>query len=111
MKTEPDPDRIVGAVRGNVNIILYLWWLLLLLDALIVGQIRKRLAGCFSDARYCVDGITLSQLTWRRSCEIATTKSFVAMERLGLVLYTGRETLPFGPDLWALPISALGIGS
>jgi uncharacterized protein len=25
----------------------------------------------------------------------------------GVVLYTGRETLPFGPDLWALPISAL----
>jgi hypothetical protein len=23
------------------------------------------------------------------------------------VLYTGRETLPFGPDLWALPVSAL----
>jgi predicted AAA+ superfamily ATPase len=25
----------------------------------------------------------------------------------GVVLYTGRETLPFGPDLWALPVSAL----
>jgi predicted AAA+ superfamily ATPase len=25
----------------------------------------------------------------------------------GVVLYTGRETLPFGPDLWALPMSAL----
>jgi predicted AAA+ superfamily ATPase len=25
----------------------------------------------------------------------------------GVVLYTGRETLPFGRDLWALPVSAL----
>lgn len=25
----------------------------------------------------------------------------------GVVLYTGREALPFGPDLWALPLSAL----
>lgn len=25
----------------------------------------------------------------------------------GVVLYTGRETLPFGSDLWALPVSAL----
>jgi predicted AAA+ superfamily ATPase len=25
----------------------------------------------------------------------------------GVVLYTGREALPFGPDLWALPMSAL----
>ncbi len=25
----------------------------------------------------------------------------------GVVLYTGRETLPFGADLWALPMSAL----
>ncbi|MBI4541940.1 MAG: ATP-binding protein [Gemmatimonadetes bacterium] len=25
----------------------------------------------------------------------------------GIVLYTGRETLPFGSDLWALPVSAL----
>jgi predicted AAA+ superfamily ATPase len=25
----------------------------------------------------------------------------------GVVLYTGRETLPFGPGLWAMPVSAL----
>lgn len=25
----------------------------------------------------------------------------------GIVLYTGRETLPFGPTLWALPLTAL----
>lgn len=25
----------------------------------------------------------------------------------GVILYTGRETLPFGPDLWVLPVSAL----
>ena len=25
----------------------------------------------------------------------------------GVVLYTGREALPFGPGLWALPVSAL----
>ena len=25
----------------------------------------------------------------------------------GIVLYTGREALPFGRDLWALPLSAL----
>ncbi len=25
----------------------------------------------------------------------------------GVVLYTGRETLPFGPDLWGLPMTAL----
>jgi uncharacterized protein len=25
----------------------------------------------------------------------------------GVVLYTGRETLPFGSDLWALPVTAL----
>ena len=25
----------------------------------------------------------------------------------GVVLYTGLESLPFGPDLWALPVSAL----
>ena len=25
----------------------------------------------------------------------------------GVVLYTGREALPFGSDLWALPVSAL----
>ncbi len=27
--------------------------------------------------------------------------------RRGVVLYTGRETLPFGQDLWALPVGAL----
>jgi predicted AAA+ superfamily ATPase len=27
--------------------------------------------------------------------------------RCGVVLYTGRETLPFGPRLWALPVSTL----
>jgi predicted AAA+ superfamily ATPase len=27
--------------------------------------------------------------------------------RCGVVLYTGRETLPFGPRLWAVPVSAL----
>lgn len=27
--------------------------------------------------------------------------------RLGAVVHTGSETLPFGPDLWALPVSAL----
>jgi predicted AAA+ superfamily ATPase len=27
--------------------------------------------------------------------------------RRGIVLYTGREALPFGADLWALPVSAL----
>jgi predicted AAA+ superfamily ATPase len=27
--------------------------------------------------------------------------------RRGVVLYTGREALPFGSDLWALPVSAL----
>ena len=25
----------------------------------------------------------------------------------GVVLYTGKEVLPFGPGLWALPLSAL----
>ena len=25
----------------------------------------------------------------------------------GVVLYTGREALPFGSDLWVLPVSAL----
>jgi uncharacterized protein len=30
--------------------------------------------------------------------------------RCGVVLYTGRETLPFGPRLWAAPISALWSG-
>ena len=27
--------------------------------------------------------------------------------RCGVVLYTGRETLPFGPRLWAVPISTI----
>jgi len=27
--------------------------------------------------------------------------------KLGAVVHTGAETLPFGPDLWALPVSAL----
>jgi predicted AAA+ superfamily ATPase len=30
--------------------------------------------------------------------------------RCGVVLYTGRETLPFGPRLWALPVTALWSG-
>ncbi|HET9551762.1 MAG TPA: DUF4143 domain-containing protein, partial [Anaeromyxobacteraceae bacterium] len=30
--------------------------------------------------------------------------------RSGVVLYTGRETLPFGPRLWAVPVSALWSG-
>jgi predicted AAA+ superfamily ATPase len=38
-----------------------------------------------------------------------TTLREVAGKRFhrGVVLYTGRETLPFGSDLWALPVSAL----
>jgi predicted AAA+ superfamily ATPase len=31
--------------------------------------------------------------------------------RCGVVLYTGRETLPFGPRLWAAPVSALWSGA
>lgn len=31
--------------------------------------------------------------------------------RCGVVLYTGRETLPFGPRLWAVPVSALWSGA
>ena len=27
--------------------------------------------------------------------------------KLGAVVHTGSETLPFGSDLWALPVSAL----
>jgi len=30
--------------------------------------------------------------------------------RCGVVLYTGRETLPFGARLWAVPVSALWSG-
>lgn len=28
----------------------------------------------------------------------------------GIVLYTGTEVLPFGPQLWAVPVSALWMG-
>lgn len=27
--------------------------------------------------------------------------------RMGVVLYMGKETIPFGKNLWALPVSAL----
>ncbi len=27
--------------------------------------------------------------------------------RCGIVLYTGRVTLPFGPGLWAVPVAGL----
>ena len=29
----------------------------------------------------------------------------------GVILYTGHETLPFGPDCWAVPIDALWTGT
>ena len=29
----------------------------------------------------------------------------------GVILYTGQETLPFGPDCWAIPIDALWTGT
>jgi len=59
-----------------------------------------RLAGVEVKAAATVGAADLKGLTALR--EIAG-KRF----HRGVVLYTGREALPFGPDLWALPVSAL----